>query len=58
VFRFAYQIKTNIEETDKWVKIKSWTVECAVAQGDYVVIDLEKKKPSHHYTARVTPSIR
>jgi hypothetical protein len=26
------------------LKLKSWTVECAVAQGDYVVIDLKKKK--------------
>jgi hypothetical protein len=43
VLRFVYQMKTNIEDVDKWVKIKSWSVECAVAQGDYVVIDLEKK---------------
>ena len=24
--------------------MKSWTVECAVAQGDYVVLDLEKQE--------------
>ena len=44
VLRFAYQIKADIEESEKWIKLKMWTVECAVAQGDYVVIDLEKKE--------------
>jgi len=58
VFRFAYQMKTDIEETKKWVKIKSWKVECAVAQGNYVVMDIGKKRQSHHYTARVTPSFQ
>ena len=42
VLRFAYQIKADLEEQEKWMKLKLWTVECAVAQGDYVVIDLEK----------------
>jgi hypothetical protein len=54
VLRFAYQIKTDIEETEKWVKIKSWTVECAVAQGDYVVIDLGKKTESPLYCTSLT----
>ena len=44
VLRFAYQMKTKNEDIDKWVKMKSWTVECAVAQGDYVVVDLEKQE--------------
>ena len=44
VLRFAYQMKTKNENIDKWVKMKSWTVECAVAQGDYVVVDLEKQE--------------
>ena len=44
VLRFAYQIKTELDDAEKWLKLKSWTVECAVAQGDYVVIDLEKKE--------------
>ena len=43
VLRFGYQMKTKNENIDKWVKMKSWSVECAVAQGDYVVIDLENK---------------
>ena len=43
VLRFVYQIKANIEESEKWIKLKLWTIECAVVQGDYVVIDLEKK---------------
>ena len=43
MLRFAYQIKANIEESEKLIKLKLWTIECAVAQGDYVVIDLEKK---------------
>ena len=46
VFRFAYQIKADIDDSEKWIKLKSWTVECAVAQGDYVLIDLEKKDDS------------
>jgi hypothetical protein len=54
VLRFAYQIKTDIEETEKWVKIKSWIVECAVAQGDYVVIDLGKKTESPLYCTSLT----
>jgi hypothetical protein len=43
VLRFGYQMKTADEDTDSWVRVKSLSVECAVAQGDYVVIDLEKK---------------
>ena len=43
ILRFAYQMRTKNEEIDKWVKLKSWTIECALVQGDYVVIDLEKK---------------
>lgn len=43
VLRFAYQIKSDLEEQEKWIKLKMWTIECAVAQGDYVVIDMEKK---------------
>ena len=44
VLRFAYQIKAdlNLEEQEKWMKLKLWTVECVVVQGDYVVIDREK----------------
>ena len=44
VHRFAYQTRTKNEEIDKWVKFESWTIECALAQGDYVVIGLEKKR--------------
>ena len=44
VLRFAYQMRTKNEEIDKWVKMKLWTVECAVAQGEYVVLDLEKQE--------------
>ena len=36
-------MKTENEEIDKCVKMKTLTVECAVAQGVYVVIDLENK---------------
>ena len=43
VLRFAYQIKADIDDSEKWIKLKSWIIECAVAQGDYVAIDLEKK---------------
>ena len=43
VLRFAYQIKADIDDSKKWIKLKSWIIECAVAQGDYVAIDLEKK---------------
>ena len=42
VLRFSYQIKADIEEQERWLKLKNWTVECAVAQGDYVVIDIQK----------------
>ena len=44
VLRFAYQMRVDVDDEDSWIKLKNWTVECAVAQGDYVVIDLEKKK--------------
>ena len=44
VLRFAYQMRTKNEEIDKWVKMKSWKIECAMAQGDYVVLDLEKQE--------------
>jgi hypothetical protein len=44
VLRFSYQLRTPLEEPEKWVRLKFWTIECAVAQGDYVVIDLEKKE--------------
>src|SRR5450631_2274060 len=43
VLRFGYQMKTKDIDVDKWVRVKNWSVECAVAQGDYVVIDLEKQ---------------
>ena len=44
VLRFAYQIKADTAESEKWIKLKLWTIECVVAQGDYVVIDLEKQE--------------
>jgi hypothetical protein len=43
VLRFGYQMKTKNIDVDSWVRVKNWSVECAVAQGDYVVIDLEKQ---------------
>ena len=44
VLRFAYQMRVDVDDEDSWIKLKNWTVECAVAQGDYVVIDLERKR--------------
>lgn len=44
VLRFAYQLRVPIEADDSWVKLASWAIECVVAQGDYVVVDLEKNK--------------
>lgn len=44
VLRFAYQMKANIVESEKWINQKLWTIECVVAQGNYVVIDLEKQE--------------
>ena len=42
VLRFSYQIKANLEEQERWIKLKMWEVECAVSQGDFVVLDMEK----------------
>jgi hypothetical protein len=36
-------MKTKDEDVDSWVRVKTWSVECAMVQDDYVVIDLEKK---------------
>ena len=44
VLRFAYQLKADLDAQEKWLKLKLWSLECAVAQGDYVVIDLEKNE--------------
>ena len=44
VLRFSYQLKESPADSDDWVKLTSWAIECVVAQGDYVVVDLEKKK--------------
>lgn len=43
VMRFSYQLRVPIDAEESWVKLTSWKIECVVAQGDYVVVDLEKK---------------
>ena len=44
VLRFAYQLRTPLNTAESWVKLTSWAIECVVAQGDFVVVDLEKQK--------------
>lgn len=39
VLQFAYQLRVPIDIVESSVKLTSWTIECILAQGGYVMVD-------------------
>lgn len=44
VLRLAYELRVPFEEPNRWLKLTSKTIKFVVARGDYVVVDLGKKR--------------